>query len=70
MKSELDAVIATALIKSVNREWFMQMHRNMVYIAAGQAVAAHGYAQVANMLRDIADLIEDAGMKAELPNGN
>lgn len=65
MTHETEKSVAKHILESINGQWFFEMHENMVYVAVAQALKAHEYTYVANMLRDLADLIEDNGRSEE-----
>lgn len=67
---QIDAMIAGVLVSAVPEEWRVDMPKHMLSVSAAQTVVGHGYAKTASLLRDLADIIENTGMKMEFPNGN
>jgi len=60
-----DYLIMTALINDLPQEWLAEAPKHLLIYYAAQCVIGVGYAKTTNALRDLADLIENAGMQME-----
>lgn len=69
-KVDTNIFISAVLINAIPKDWMRQMPIHMISLAAAESSSVHGYAKTATLLRDLADIIENTGMKLEFPNGN